>query len=662
MSATVHGHRPHDTEPWSGERAADLYRVDAWGDGFFHVNERGHAAVRPLEDAPVSIDLVDVVDDIRGRGLHPPVLIRFQDVLQARVRRLARAFQTAIDESGYRGVYRGVYPIKVNQLHEVVEEVLAAGRPFGMGLECGSKTELVAALPHLTDDESLLVCNGVKDASMLRLILDAQRLGKNVVPVVEKFAEFELLMRLGAEADLQPRFGARIRLVTSGSGRWQESGGDQSKFGISVPELVMLMERLGPQRAGFVLLHFHLGSQIADIHVLKQAVKEITQVYAQMIERSVPVRYLDVGGGLGVNYDAGYSEAGEGINYSLQEYANAVVYAVKDVCDEEKVPHPTLVSESGRAISAHHSVLIVEVLGAYGKDRIHESFTPAEGDTAAVRDLDEIRRRLGGGGRKRLRVAELLEAYHDVVEIRREADTMFGLGYLPIEQKALVERLYWSACAAIHGRLAEAPLDTVPAALHELEERLSEQYLCDFSVFQSMLDHWAIDQAFPIMPIDRLDERPTRRAVLVDLTCDSDGKVDHYVSSNPDRRFIELHALEEGKPYYLGFFLMGAYQDIMGDSHNLFGRVPEVHVYADAEEPNGYYVEKVIPGTAVQDMLALVQYFPNDLHRRMNELVRQKIESGKVRPKAGMEMLERYMRLFAASTYYDTRDGGGGGG
>jgi arginine decarboxylase len=410
-----------------------------------------------------------------------------------------------------------------------------------------------------------------------------------------------------------------------------------------------------------VLLHFHLGSQIADIHVLKQAVKEIAQVYAQLIERGVPVRYLDVGGGLGVNYDAGYGEGAEGINYSLQEYANAVVYAMKDVCDEEKVPHPILVSESGRAISAHHSVLIVEVLGAYGKDRIDEGFTPSPSDTAAVRDLDEIRRRIGGGSRKRSRVAELLEAYHDAVEIRREADTMFALGYLPLEQKALVERLFWSACAAIHARLSEASLDNVPAALHELEERLSEQYLCDFSVFQSMLDHWAIDQGFPIMPIDRLDERPTRRAVLVDLTCDSDGKVDHYVSSNPDRRFIELHALEEGKPYYLGFFLMGAYQDIMGDSHNLFGRVPEVHVYADAEEPNGYYVEKVIPGTAVQDMLALVQYFPNDLHRRMNEIVRQKIETGKVRAKAGMEMLDRYMRCFASSTYYDPGESGGGG-
>ncbi len=644
---------------WSGAQAAELYRVESWGDGFFHVNDRGHAAVRPLEDPSVSIDIVDVVADICRRGLHLPVLIRFQDVLQARVRRLARAFQGAIEDASYQNVYRGVYPIKVNQLHEVVEEVLAAGRPFGLGLECGSKTELVAALPHLPDDEALLVCNGVKDASMLRVILDAQRLGRNVVPVVEKFAEFELLMRLGAELDVQPRFGARIRLATSGSGRWQESGGDQSKFGISVPELVMLIERLGEQRSGFTLLHFHLGSQIADIHVLKQAVKEITQVYAQLIERNVPVRYVDVGGGLGVSYDAGYGDSGEGINYSLQEYANAVVYAVKDVCDEEKVPHPILVSESGRAISAHHSVLIVEVLGAFGKDRIDEGFTPASNDTAAVRDLDEIRKRIGGAVRKRMRIAELLEAYHDAVEIRREADTMFGLGYLPLEQKALVERLFWSACAAIHARLAEAPLDSVPAALHELEERLSEQYLCDFSVFQSMLDHWAIDQAFPIMPIDRLDEQPTRRAVLVDLTCDSDGKVDHYVSSNPDRRFIELHALEEGKPYYLGFFLMGAYQDIMGDSHNLFGRVPEVHVYADAEEPGNYYVEKVIPGTAVQDMLALVQYFPNDLHRRMNEHIRQQIEGGKLRAKVGMEILDRYMRCFEASTYYDPRDSGG---
>jgi arginine decarboxylase len=650
-----------NVERWSTADAAELYRVESWGEGFFHVSDGGHAAVRPLEDPSVSIDLVDVVADIRSRGLHLPVLIRFQDVLQARVRRLVRAFQGAIEEASYRSIYRGVYPIKVNQLHEVVEEVLAAGRPFGLGLECGSKAELVAALPHLTDDETLLVCNGVKDASMLRLILDAQRLGRNVVPVVEKFVEFELLMRLGAELDVQPRFGARIRLATSGSGRWQESGGDQSKFGISVPELVMLIERLGEHRAGFTLLHFHLGSQIADIHVLKQAVKEITQVYAQLIERNVPVRYVDVGGGLGVSYDAGYGDSGEGINYSLQEYANAVVYAVKEVCDEEKVPHPILVSESGRAISAHHSVLIVEVLGAFGKDRIDEGFVPKSDDTAAVRDLDEIRKRIGGSTRKRLRIAELLEAYHDAVEIRREADTMFGLGYLPLEQKALVERLFWSACAAIHARLAEAPVDSVPAALHELEERLSEQYLCDFSVFQSMLDHWAIDQAFPIMPIDRLDEKPTRRAVLVDLTCDSDGKVDHYVSSNPDRRFIELHALEEGKPYYLGFFLMGAYQDIMGDSHNLFGRVPEVHVYADAEEPGGYYVEKVIPGTAVQDMLALVQYFPNDLHRRMNEQIRQQIESGKLRAKVGMEMLDRYMRCFEASTYYDPRDSGGSG-
>ena len=652
---------PGEPPTWSGADAAELYRVEVWGDGFYHVNERGHAAVRPLEDSSLSIDIVEVVEDIRRRGLQPPLLIRFQDVLQARVRRLARAFQVAIEESGYTSAYRGVYPIKVNQLHEVVEEVLAAGRPSGLGLECGSKAELVAALPHVTDDEMLLVCNGVKDASMLRLILDAQRLGRNIVPVVEKFAEFELLMRLGAELEMHPRFGARIRLATSGSGRWQESGGDQSKFGISVPELVALIERLGSQRSGFVLLHFHLGSQISDIHVLKQAVKEITQVYAQLSEREVPVRYLDVGGGLGVNYDAGYGDVSEGINYSLQEYANAVVYAVKEVCDDEKVPHPVLVSESGRAISAHHSVLIVEVLGAYGKDRIDEGFTPAADDTSAVRDLDEIRKRIGGG-RRRIRVGELLEAYHDAVEIRREADTMFGLGYLPLEQKALVERLFWSACAAIHARLAEIELDPVPPALHELEERLSEQYLCDFSVFQSMLDHWAIDQAFPIMPLDRLAERPTRRAVLVDLTCDSDGKVDHYVSSNPDRRFIELHALEEGKPYYLGFFLMGAYQDIMGDSHNLFGRVPEVHVYADADEPGGYYVEKVIPGTAVQDMLALVQYFPNDLHRRMNEQIRQKIDSGKVRAKVGMEMLERYMRCFATTTYCDPRETGGGGG
>jgi arginine decarboxylase len=641
---------------WTVEDAEDLYRVQAWGDSFFFINEQGHVAVRPLPQQSLSIDLYDVIEDLRGRNVSFPVLIRFQDVLKARVVRLNKAFIKAIRDAGYRNRYQGVYPIKVNQLHEVVEEVLEAGKPYGMGLECGSKAELIAALPHLEQDGALLICNGYKDAVMLRLILVSQQIGKQVIPVIEKYGEFEHLVRLGRDLSVRPRLGVRVRLGTTGAGKWVESGGDQSKFGVSIPELIALVQRLKEENLSdaLVLLHFHLGSQLADIQIVKQAVKEITQVYAQLLKRGMPVQYLDVGGGLGVNYEAGYADDDGSINYTLQEYANAVVYSVKEVCDDEQVAHPTLVSESGRAITAHHSVLIVEVLGAYRKDEIMDTFTPAAEDNSAVHELFEVLSRVQTTARQNgQRISELLEAYHDAVEKRQEAHTMFGLGYLPIEQKALAERLYWSICKAIQEQVQRLEAESVPQELRALDDHLVDQYLCDFSVFQSILDHWSIGQGFPIMPIRDLQERPKRRAMIVDLTCDSDGKVSHYVSSNPDKRFLEVPDLNEREPYYFGFFLMGAYQDIMGDSHNLFGRVAEAHVYADAEEPGGYYIEKIIPGTSVQEMLALVQYFPNDLHRRMNNLIRQKIEAGMIRPKAGVELLEQYMQCFAQSTYYN---------
>jgi arginine decarboxylase len=374
------------------------------------------------------------------------------------------------------------------------------------------------------------------------------------------------------------------------------------------------------------------------------------------LKRGIPIQYLDVGGGLGVNYEAGYGGGeSDSINYTLQEYANAVVYSVKEVCDEEQVTHPTLVSESGRAITAHHSVLIVEALGAYGRDLIEADFNPTPEHNSAVRELYEVLNRVGRNThtKKKRTLSEMLEAYHDAVEKRHEADVMFGLGYLPIEEKALAERLYWSVCKAIQEQVRHVAPETVPVELRALDDHLVDQYLCDFSVFQSILDHWSIGQGFPIVPICDLSKRPSQRATLVDLTCDSDGKVSHYVSANPDKRFLEVHELNVNEPYYFGFFLMGAYQDIMGDSHNLFGRVAEAHVYADAEEPGGYYIEKIIPSTTVQDMLATVQYFPNDLHRRMSNLIRQKTEAGLIRPKAGVELLDQYMQCFAQSTYYN---------
>lgn len=645
---------------WTTESAAALYRVNAWSDGFFRINSNGKLAVATGGHAP-EIVIADVVADLQRRGSQLPVLLRFQDVLRIRVQRLNRAFASAIEESAYESVYRGVYPIKVNQLHEVVEEVLEAGRPFGMGLECGSKAELVACLAHLENDESLLVCNGVKDASMLKLILSMQRLGKSVVPVVEKYNEFEMLMNQASVLGVKPVIGVRVRLATSGSGKWADSGGDLSKFGVSIPELMKLVERLHAVNAldALELLHFHLGSQLADIQIVKQGVKEITHIYAELHKRGVAVRYLDVGGGLGVNYESNYSDDDTPINYTLQEYANAIVYSVKEVCDAESVPSPVLVSESGRALTAHHSVLVIPVLGSYRKDVIPEDFEPGDGDHQVIHELYEIltdiRVTLAEAGSKP--AWELLEALHYGAEKREQADQLFALGYLPLEQKATAERLYWSICRGLHRLLARLDESTaVPTELRELDEHLVDQYLCDFSVFQSILDHWAIGQGFPIVPLERLNQEPQRRATLVDLTCDSDGKVDHYVSSLSDKRFLPVHSLKELEPYYLGLFLVGAYQDIMGDSHNLFGRVPEAHIYADAEEPGGYYVEKIIAGTTIEEMLALVQYFPKDLHRRMNEIIRRKVDAGVIRPPAGVQLLDEYMRCFSKTTYIDDHD------
>src|SRR4051812_26794309 len=636
---------------WTVQDATELYRIASWGDPFFFVNANGHMSVRALDEAGTTIDIVDVVNELRRRGVQFPVLLRFQDVLRAQVRRVNEAFRSAIAESSYGNQYRGIYPIKVNQLHEVVDELLDAGRPYGMGLECGSKAELIACLPQI-DGDTLLVCNGVKDRTMLSLMIAGQKLGQNIVPVIEKYSEFNDLKGLAFSTGYMSQLGVRVRLATRGAGRWAESSGTNSKFGLNVAELMRMVNELeaSGQQSKLVLLHCHIGSQIADIQVLKEATKEVTQIYAELVKRGLGLKYLDVGGGLGVNYDKGHLEEDAGINYSLEEYANAVVFTTKEVCDANDVPTPTLVTESGRALTAHHSVLVVPVLGAHAKDDPNQDLTVPEDAAEPVHALNKILTALP----KTRKQSELLEAFHDVNERVEEVRQLFTLGYLPLAQRALAESLYWRICTGLLRALKRNPEAPRPEIL-ELEDQLTELYLCDFSVFQSMLDHWAIGQPFPIVPIDRLDEQPEKRAILVDLTCDSDGKVTHYVSTR-DNRFLPVHPTANGTPYYLGFFLMGAYEDIIGDAHNLFGRVTEAHVYADAEEPGDFWIEKIIHGTAVQDMLAQVQYFPNDLHRRMSELVRAKIQANVVRPTQGMEILDQYMACFPQTTYCDTRD------
>jgi arginine decarboxylase len=641
--------QPVPTE-WTVADAIELYRIQSWGEPFFFINDQGHVGIRALDEHGTTMDLVKIVAELRRRGVQFPFLIRFQDILRAQVRRINEAFRNAIAESNYGNIYRGIYPIKVNQLHEVVDELLDAGRPYGMGLECGSKAELIACLPHI-DGDTLLVCNGVKDRTMLSLMIAGQKLGQNIVPVMEKYSEFTDVKGLAFSTGYMSQLGVRVRLATRGSGRWSESSGSNSKFGLNVTELMSMVNELevGGQQAKLVLLHCHIGSQVADIQVLKQATKEVAQIYCALVKRGIGLKYLDVGGGLGVNYDKGHMEEDAGINYSLEEYANAVIFTIKEVCDSNEVPTPILVTESGRALTAHHSVLIVPVLGAHTKDDPTQVLTVDENAAEPVQALNAILAALP----KTRKQSELLEAFHDANERLEEVRQLFTLGYLPIEERALAESIYWRVCSGLLRALKRNPDSSRPEIV-ELEDKLTDQYLCDFSVFQSMLDHWAIGQPFPIVPIDRLEEQPERRAVLVDLTCDSDGKVVHYVSAR-DNRFLPLHTPRSEEPYLLGFFLMGAYEDIIGDAHNLFGRVSEAHVYADHEETDHFWIEKIIPGTAVQDMLAQVQYFPNDLHRRMSELVRAKIQQNVVRPTQAMEILDQYMAVFPQTTYCDTR-------
>ncbi|MFK8015743.1 MAG: biosynthetic arginine decarboxylase [Gammaproteobacteria bacterium] len=650
MSAKDVGGSADTAAPWTVADARAHYHMDAWGGGFFSVNARGHVQMQVDQLPP--IDVAHVVAEVSRRGVDCPVLIRFQDILAARVHALNAAFNQAREELDYAAPFRGVYPIKVNQMHEVVDEILQAGAPYDFGLECGSKAELVASVALLERDESLLICNGYKDDAMLGLILDAQQLGKNVVPVVEKFDEFERLWALAQRRGATPRFGVRMRLTASSAGHWADSSGDRSKFGVSVGQLVRIAQRL--QQTGrnesLMLLHCHLGSQIPDIMTLAQGVRELAQVYVQLCQDGLQPAFLDVGGGLGVNYDAGVGGASQtAINYTLSEYANTVVSTVAQACAAAGQRVPTLITESGRALTAHHSMLVVPALGAYGPRTDHERVATGVEDHALIDALSETLTWVNADSNTNVR--ELLEAYHDACARRRDAVDGFRLGYLSLSQKAQVDALYFEICLRITALTASVDKRTLPAELIAMAEGMVDQYLCDFSVFQSMLDHWAIGQRFPIVPLQRLNEMPDRRAVLVDLTCDSDGKISRYVSYDEERASIDVHALRDGEPYYFGFFLMGAYQDILGDAHNLFGQVSEVHVYADADEPDGFYIEKILPGSQVQDMLGQVQYFPNDLQRRLSESVRRQVQAKALRAKDGAAILDRYRALFSASPY-----------
>ncbi|HPU56871.1 MAG TPA: biosynthetic arginine decarboxylase, partial [Verrucomicrobiota bacterium] len=548
-------------EGWSIQAARNLYNIHRWGANYFDINEAGHVVARPLQDAGAEVDLTDIIEEAKARGLRFPVLIRFQDILRHRVESINLAFRKSIAEYNYQGKYRGVFPIKVNQLREVVEEILDAGKPFDFGLEVGSKPELFVGLALQNQIGSLIICNGYKDSSFIRMALLGTKLGRKVILVVEKLEELRQIINISKQLGVEPVIGIRARLLSKGAGRWAESGGEDAKFGLSTSEILEATHILQSENLTqcLKLLHFHIGSQVPDILTVKKAVQEAARLYAKLYKMGFQVQHLDVGGGLGVDYDGSRSAFDSSTNYSLQEYTNGVIYYVADVCNTEKVPHPDIISESGRAIVAHHSVLVVEVFGAIEKVRSGEFLQYGDNEHPLVKELLDIR--------KNLSKLNKLEAYHDALERRDDAQHMFTLGMMDLPDKAKIENLYWQISQeVVQSYRGQA---YIPQEIRKLEDSLGDQYLCNFSVFQSLLDHWALGQLFPIMPLSRLDECPTREATLVDITCDSDGQVNKFIDLRDVRDTLPLHKLRTNgngqlEPYYLGFFLMGAYQDIMG--------------------------------------------------------------------------------------------------
>jgi arginine decarboxylase len=636
-------HKPEMKTEWDVESAIATYNVDGWGLGYFMINGSGNVEARPLQENGGCIDLLEVVNEARNRGLGFPLVIRLQDLLRHRVESINRAFQTAMSEFGYRNEYRGVFPIKVNQLREVIEEIVDAGQQFHFGLEAGSKPELVAALAMHKDPESLIICNGYKDPAFIRIALLGRKLGKSVIIVIEKLEELEQTIRTSNEVGVEPDIGIRVRLHSKGSGKWSPSGGENAKFGLDTTNLIAASQML--KDAGLThclkLVHFHVGSQVPDISTIKRAVREGARYYAKLAKLGYELGYLDVGGGLGVDYDGSRSDFDSSTNYSLQEYANDVVWNIMDVCDSEGVAHPAIVSEGGRAIVAHHSVLVMEAFTSIERTAPKLKVEATEKDHKLVGDILDVKQRLKRGNR--------IESLHDSQQIKEESQQMFDLGLLDLESKAKIETVYWQLAQQIVNM--HRGLRFVPEEVKQLEISLGDQYICNFSIFQSLLDHWALGQLFPIMPIHRLTTPPDRNGMIVDITCDSDGKISKFIDLQDVKETLPLHRISPGEMYYIGVFMVGAYQDIMGDLHNLFGRVTEVHVFLDPDEELGWYIEEVIEGSTIGEVLAMTQWDKVELMRLLKSEVDAAIKSDRLKPNDAMKLLSDYERLLQEYTY-----------
>lgn len=630
-------------KPWTIQDSLDLYNIASWGGGRFGINAEGHLTVNPEGAAGPQLSLKRLADDVRARGIQLPCLVRCSDLLRARVDEIHGCFSTAIREYGYQGMYRGVYPIKVNQQRSVVEEILKFGRANHLGLEAGSKPELLAVMALLDDPDAIIVCNGHKDAEFIELALLAGRLGKKIILVVENISELPLILRISRERGLVPSLGFRAKLLTRGAGRWAESAGDRSKFGLTASEMLegIRLLREGDALASLELLHFHIGSQITDIRQIKVALSEATRYYVELRKEGAPMGYLDVGGGLGVDYDGSRTNFRTSTNYTNQEYANDVVAAVQQICDEQEVQHPTIVSESGRALTAHHAVLLFEVIDVSKQENGEVPPALPADAPAAVRAIHETYQTVS---RKNFQ-----EAFHDVMQAREEVTTLFNYGHLSLRQRALAERYAWATFRKIQPFVRE--LEYVPDELIRLERDMSDTYYCNFSTFQSMPDSWAIGQLFPIIPLQRLNEEPRRRATLADITCDSDGKIDKFIDLRDVKDTLELHDIRPGEDYIVGAFLVGAYQEILGDLHNLFGDINAVHVRVT---PAGYSLEHFVEGDTVSEVMRYVEMSPEDLLQRMRRASEEGVRSGRISFQESKQLLELYKSGLDGYTYLES--------
>ena len=627
---------------WTIEDSKELYNINGWGTSYFGINEQGNVYVTPFKDG-TQIDLHEVMNELALRDVESPVLLRFPDILDNRIEKTWSCFKKAAKEYDYKGENYVVYPIKVNQMQPVVEEIISHGRKFNLGLEAGSKPELHAVIAMQCQSDSIIICNGYKDENYIELALLAQKMGKQIFIVVEKMNELEIIANKAKKMGIKPNIGIRIKLASSGSGKWEESGGDASKFGLTSAELLEALDMLNKKgmRDCLRLIHFHIGSQITKIRRIQTALREASQFYIQLHKMGYNIDFVDCGGGLGVDYDGTRSSSSESsVNYSIQEYVNDCVYTFVDAANKNNLPHPNLITESGRSLSAHHSVLITDVLETTSLPEMRDDFEPSESDHQLVKDLYDIW--------DNLNQRTMLEDWHDAEQIRDEALDLFSHGIVDLRTRAEIESMYWSVCREVNS-MAKT-MKHMPDELRGLDKLLADKYFCNISLFQSLPDSWAIDQLFPIVPIQRLNERPTRNATLQDITCDSDGKIANFVTNRQASHVLPVHPIRKNEDYYLGIFLVGAYQEILGDMHNLFGDTNAVHI---SVKDGGYHIDQIFDGETVEEVLDYVQYNPKKLVRQLEIWVTKSVKAGKISLEEGKEFLSNYRSGLYGYTYLE---------